>query len=131
MKRKIAIILLILSMMTIVYADSQNDLIRMYAANSDNESIQIAKNAPVPEGLTEREAAIYRAGYAMGRYDTLNPTNTPGVFVLNTSTKKYHRTNCSSVPSIAPKNREYSTLSSKELERRGYSACKNCRPNLQ
>lgn len=131
MKRKTAIIFLILSMMTVVYADNKDDLIRRYAANSDYESIQIAKNAPVPAGLTEREAAIYLAGYAMGRYDALNPADIPGVFILNTSTKKYHRTNCSSAVSIAPKNREYSTLSSKELERKGYSPCKNCRPDLQ
>ncbi len=45
----------------------------------DWHAMESAMNASVPDDLTEREAAIYRAGYANGHYDALHPTYVEGV----------------------------------------------------
>lgn len=51
----------------------------------------------------------------------------PG-YVLNTSSKKFHLPDCSSVSQIQPENRQDSDLSREELLTNGYTACKNCNP---
>ncbi len=56
---------------------------------------------------------------------TENPTT--GTYVLNTSTKKFHRPDCSSVKKIKPEN--YGTCDSRESAiAQGYSPCKICNP---
>lgn len=52
----------------------------------------------------------------------------PQVYVLNTSTKKYHRPECPSVPDISLKNRMdyYGDIHEKINE--GYVGCKRCNP---
>ena len=48
------------------------------------------------------------------------------LFVLNTSSKKYHDPNCASVADISEKNRQDYEGTREELESRGYVACKRC-----
>lgn len=49
-------------------------------------------------------------------------------YVLNTNTKKFHKTTCSSVQTIKEKNRSDYTGDRENLMKRGYSACKRCNP---
>lgn len=55
--------------------------------------------------------------------------NTGYRWVLNTSSKKIHTSDCSSVSDMNEQNKEYSSKSISELEAEGYSACGKCRPS--
>ena len=59
-------------------------------------------------------------------YNNQDQQNTEDTYVLNTSTKKIHYPNCSSVPKIAPHNYATSSDSLTELENHGYEKCKRC-----
>lgn len=49
-------------------------------------------------------------------------------YILNLRTKKYHRSNCSRVDTIAEKNRKTTTETKKQLEKEGYEPCGFCNP---
>ena len=49
-------------------------------------------------------------------------------YVLNTSTKKFHRPDCSSVNSMKQENREDFTGDRRQLTEQGYSPCGICKP---
>lgn len=87
-----------------------------------------AFKAQIPDGLSEREAEIYRMAYARGHYDALHPGFIDGEYVLNTKTKKYHLTNCPNTLLIHSANREHFTGSLDELHKNGYSPCGTCKP---
>ncbi|MBQ9197516.1 MAG: hypothetical protein IJ157_09805 [Clostridia bacterium] len=127
MKRAFMImILLTLSLFCIVLAKANSSL---YSRSElDWFSLQSADEAILPDGLTDREAQIYRAGYANGHYDALNPAFIEGTYVINTKTKKFHLTNCITTLAIHSSNRKHSTLSPQELIANGYSPCGQCKP---
>ena len=99
-----------------------------YFTDLDWFSKESAQNAPIPAGLTPREEEIYRAGFANGHYDALNPEYIEGLFVLNTKTKKFHLSNCMQTLLINTENRKHSTLSAEELSQQGYKPCGACNP---
>lgn len=47
-------------------------------------------------------------------------------YILNTNTKKIHLPSCSSVKRMADKNKEKTSKTIDELEKEGYTPCKNC-----
>lgn len=49
-------------------------------------------------------------------------------YVLNTNTKKFHYSDCSSAKKTKESNKEYYTGTRDELINRGYSPCGNCNP---
>lgn len=66
-----------------------------------------------------------------GNFNTHNNTgqqNTSASYVLNTSTKKFHKPSCRDVPRIASQNYATSNSSRDDLISRGYSACGHCNP---
>ena len=111
-----------------VFAESLGDLIRAYVPVLDWFSLEEAEKAEVPERLTEREAEIYRAGFADGHYSALHPDYVPGTYVINTKTKKFHLTNCNTTLTIDSKNREHTTKKPEELIAQGYKPCGQCHP---
>ena len=130
MKKKIAIIatLGILFIVNAVFAESFEDVIRAYVPILDWFSLEEAEKAEIPEGLTERKAEIYRAGFADGHYNALHPAYIPGTYVINTKTKKFHLTNCNTTLIIDSKNREHSTKTPEELMAQGYKPCGQYHP---
>ena len=50
------------------------------------------------------------------------------VYILNTSTKKFHEEDCSSVKDIKEENRETYTGTRSELIEDGYEPCGRCKP---
>ncbi|MGN0311806.1 MAG: DNA/RNA non-specific endonuclease [Lachnospiraceae bacterium] len=50
------------------------------------------------------------------------------IYILNTNTKKFHRTSCASVEDISKKNKKTVTESREQLVSDGYSPCGNCNP---
>lgn len=49
-------------------------------------------------------------------------------YILNTSSKKFHRTDCSSVSKISASNKQSVTASREEIIDMGYEPCKSCNP---
>ena len=49
-------------------------------------------------------------------------------YVLNTSSKKFHRPDCSGVDSMSPENRQDYTGTRQSLIDQGYSPCGTCKP---
>lgn len=52
-------------------------------------------------------------------------------YVLNTSTKRFHRLQCSSMNQMKEKNRQDTTMSYDEIIQKGYVPCKNCNPSRE
>ena len=59
------------------------------------------------------------------------PMASSTTYVLNTSTKKFHRPNCSSVSQMKEKNRQNTSLSYDQIIEKGYVPCKNCNPTRE
>jgi DNA-entry nuclease len=64
--------------------------------------------------------------------DTKNVTDakeeSTGEYVVNTNTRKFHKTTCSSVSDILSSNRETIQGSRSELIEKGYEPCQRCQP---
>ncbi len=127
MKRVVSIVIVILLLCGIALAES--NAFRDLYAKLDWLSTEAAEKALLPEGLTEREAEIYRAGYANGYYNALHPAYEEGMYVLNLKTKKFHLSSCPSTLTIDLKNRQHSSLSPDELMAQGYKPCGQCHPD--
>lgn len=55
-------------------------------------------------------------------------TDVTGTYILNTNTKKFHKSSCSSVKKMSSKNKKTYHGSRSELLREGYTPCKSCNP---
>ncbi|MBQ6569525.1 MAG: hypothetical protein IJL87_04655 [Clostridia bacterium] len=126
MRRKIVVCLLLMCIIGAVLAESGSLL--EYFTKIDWFSMESAENAPVPEGLTEREAEIYRAGYANGHYAALNPAYIEGLFVINTKTKTFHLSNCMETLRINTENRKHSYDTAEAISKQGFRPCGSCNP---
>ena len=94
-----------------------------------------------PVTLDKAEAAT-AAPWVSTESATAIPTETPtpaeeaalpgesitGTWVLNTSSMRFHRLDCSSVSTIREKNRGSFTGSREELIEQGYKPCGACKP---
>ena len=65
---------------------------------------------------------------AQSSSDTFDNQSTVGTYIVNTNTKKFHKTTCSSVQSIKEKNKKKYTGNRENLINNGYSPCKKCKP---
>ena len=131
MKRRattVVILIVFLSIFGIVFAESNPWL--QYYTNNSWFSMQAAEETLIPDGLSTREAEIYRAGYANGHYDALHPAFVEGLYVINTKTKKFHLSNCMTTLMIETENRKHVTDKTPEelMEQEGYKPCGNCHP---
>ena len=86
--KRVIIVIAVLSIVCVAFSES-NPFYFFYT-EQDWFAKQSAEEAMLPEGLTEREAEIYRAAYANGFYDALHPAYIEGKYMLNTKTKKFH-----------------------------------------
>lgn len=63
--------------------------------------------------------------------DEEQPTQSSGedtTYILNTSSHKFHKPDCSSVDTISPSNKQTYTGSREDLINQGYEACGKCKP---
>ncbi|MFI3324615.1 MAG: DNA/RNA non-specific endonuclease [Clostridia bacterium] len=68
------------------------------------------------------------SSYYITENDNQETQSTEITYILNTSSKKFHEVNCSSVSTISKKNYEETSLTREELIEQGYSPCGNCDP---
>ena len=81
---------------------------------------------PVGSGEGSTGAAAGENGISKGEAD--GNIVTEGQYVLNTSTRKFHRPDCSSIKKMADRNKRISDKTREELMKEGYEPCKNCNP---
>ena len=55
-------------------------------------------------------------------------TGKESTYILNTSSRKFHKPDCSSVETISPSNKKGYTGTREELINQGYEACGKCKP---
>jgi len=122
--RQFILIVLVAVLISITCFAQQED----YGPNMDWFSAGEAQAAPVPDGLTEREAEIYRQGFAAGHYAALHPVHIEGLYVLNKRTKKFHYSECQNTLLIYADNRENYYGPKEELLVQGYEPCGACKP---
>ena len=60
--------------------------------------------------------------------DAAPGTSADATYILNTSSKKFHRPDCSGAASMSEANRQTYTGSRDELIAQGYSPCGQCDP---
>ncbi len=77
---------------------------------------------PTQSGITHGGGG----GNNFNTYDNAEQQQTSDMYVLNTSSKKYHLPSCDDVRKIAPENYATSNQSRTELETQQYSACGHC-----
>lgn len=102
------------------------------AAASKSAASSRASASKAPEtkqskpATTKNKTTSEKAKNNFNTYNNEEQQNTDG-YVINTSTKKFHRPSCRYVPKIAPKN--YKTVSTRqEAINEGYTPCKVCNP---
>lgn len=95
---------------TIYRTDLQGDI----TVKSDGKKISISTEKSVTDTEVKTKEIV----------DIPNGTT----YVLNTSSKRFHTTNCKSVNQMKSANRAYSTDSAENLVSQGYKPCGNCKP---
>ncbi len=88
-------------------------------------------DSALAEGATTAadEGAAESAEAASGESDASTSSEaTEQSYILNTNTRKFHRTGCGSAKKIKAKNREDFTGTRDEVIARGFEPCKNCNP---
>jgi competence protein ComEC len=105
----------------------RTDLQGVITAVSDGSNIRFANEVCMDYRSGEEIAEADSAGNGnVGDGNSGQDTTT--TYILNTSTKKFHRPDCGSVKKMKEESRATSSESRESLISQGYEPCKNCRP---
>ena len=84
---------------------------------ASDDSVHLSRSAP---------AAAIAVTSAPRIVPALDPPDQ--TYILNTSTKKFHKPSCSSVKQMKDKNKKVVTLPRQEIIDQGYDPCGRCHP---
>ena len=70
----------------------------------------------------------YATGDSWASDEAPSDTGKESTYILNTSSRKFHKPDCSSVETISPSNKKGYTGTREELINQGYEACGKCKP---
>ena len=70
----------------------------------------------------------YATGDSWASDEAPSDTNKESTYILNTSSRKFHKPDCGSVETISPSNKKSYTGTREELINQGYEACGKCKP---
>lgn len=70
----------------------------------------------------------YATGDSWASDDVPADTGKESTYILNTSSRKFHKPDCGSVETISPSNKKSYTGTREELINQGYEACGKCKP---
>lgn len=105
----------------------RTDLQGVITAVSDGSNIRFANEVCMDYRSGEEIAEADSAGNGnVGDGNSGQDTTT--TYILNTSTKKFHRPDCGSVKKMKEESKATSSESRESLISQGYEPCKNCRP---
>ena len=111
--------------------DGEGVLFCVYAYNvQPGISIDYATGDSVSAGAEQEAAAAQPQTEVVEQPETAAQEEVPQgeTYILNTSTKKFHRPGCSSVGQMKESNKEEFTGSRDNVIARGYGPCKRCNP---
>lgn len=94
-------------------------------ADAGSDTVSAPNHTDIDSGVSGSPTGN---GNNFNTYDNESQQNTTETYVLNKSSKKFHKPSCHSVKKIAPKNYATSSNSRDSLISQGYSPCKNCNP---
>lgn len=97
-----------------------------YASGKSELDGTVSAAADEPSTKAENTEQVQQTGQAV--VETPQPVAEGTSYVLNTNTKKFHHTWCSSVNEMKAKNREDFTGSRDDVIARGFVPCKRCNP---
>lgn len=95
-----------------------------YADGSSNEN-KTVEITPKQESIEKSESSVVSEVSRISDDTTARQSTT---YILNTNTKKFHRTGCSAVKQMKESNKQTFTGSREEVINKGYSPCKKCNP---
>jgi len=104
-----------------VYAYNAQPGVTITYSNGESQGPAVAAQVPTPAPTPALTPAPAPA-------PTPTPTPVTETYVLNTSTKKFHKPSCGSVNTIKESNKGTYTGSKDDLIKQGYSPCGNCHP---
>lgn len=93
--------------------------------NSDSSS---GGNSAVSQSAADKSGTQQAAVQTESVKETSAPVSTGTEYILNTNTKKFHYTSCSSVKQMKASNKKEYTGSRDDLIAQGYDPCKKCNP---
>lgn len=70
----------------------------------------------------------YATGDSWASDEVPSDTSKESTYILNTSSRKFHKPDCGSVETISPSNKKSYTGTREELINQGYEACGKCKP---
>ena len=70
----------------------------------------------------------YATGDSWASDEAPADTGKESTYILNTSSRKFHKPDCGSVETISPSNKKSYTGTREELINQGYEACGKCKP---
>lgn len=104
----------------------RTDLLGNIVIRSDGTAVSVADSSDAVSETTGEEDAAFTQ--MTGAAESGAQKDAQYTYVLNTSSKKIHMPNCSAVSSMADSNKEYTSESVSELEKKGYTPCGICDP---
>ena len=132
MKKALSAVIAVILLVTVASAD-----LTLFAKFKDlftPEAIEAADKAELPEGiysesLTQFERELFELGFAAGYDAGYEQAVSPKVtYILNTSSMKFHKPDCSGVKNMSEKNKQEVTCTRDELLDQGYTPCGTCNP---
>lgn len=93
--------------------------------NSDSSS---GGNSAVSQSAADKSGTQQAAVQTESVKETSAPVSTGTEYILNTNTKKFHYSSCSSVKQMKASNKKEYTGSRDDLIAQGYDPCKKCNP---
>lgn len=129
MKKVLLLLLLIATILLIPMANADLTVLSRYKGLFSADALEAAAQAKMPEdllGLTNLEKELFELGFAAGYDAALAPK--PQTYIVNKSSQKFHKPECSGVDKIADKNKMEITCTRDELLQWGYEPCGSCNP---
>ncbi len=117
-----------------IYSESAvRKVISSKGSSSVAETTQVTTHAATTQAATYEETTEATTQtvttQAITQATAVAPAATSDTqYVLNTNTKKFHRSTCSSVSKMSAKNKAFSNEDRNAIIAKGYSPCQNCNP---
>lgn len=94
--------------------------------NLENETVRL--NNEIEQLKLSKSNNSYIKTTSTSNIDNTSSTPSSSTYILNTNSKKFHKSTCASAKKIKDSNRETFDGSRDSLINQGYTPCKNCNP---
>ena len=102
--------------------------VKAYYKDTDGKTVWSKQSTAKKWSVPSKKIDEGNAGKKITDKTDNKDTNNNSYYVLNTSTKKFHKPDCRDVSKIKKENYDESTDSKDSLISKGYTGCKHCNP---